>query len=41
MNIQVVMLTGDHQKSAEAVAKQVGIKSVKAQMSHQRININL
>jgi Cu2+-exporting ATPase len=32
MNIQVAMLTGDHQKSAEAVAKQVGIKTVKAQM---------
>jgi Cu2+-exporting ATPase len=32
MNIQVAMLTGDHQKSAEAVAKQVGITTVKAQM---------
>lgn len=32
MNIQVAMLTGDHQKSAEAVANQVEIKIVKSQM---------
>lgn len=32
MNIQVTMLTGDHQKSADAVAKHVGIKNVRAQV---------
>lgn len=33
MGIQVTMLTGDHQKSADAVANQVGLKSIKAQVS--------
>ncbi|HUH72903.1 MAG TPA: heavy metal translocating P-type ATPase [Chitinophagales bacterium] len=32
MNIEVTMLTGDHQRSADAVASQVGIKNVKAQV---------
>lgn len=33
MDIHVTMLTGDHQSSADAVAKQVGLKDVKAQVS--------
>jgi len=32
-NIEVVMLTGDHEKSASFIAKELGIKSYKADMS--------
>ncbi len=35
MNIQVVMLTGDHQKTAEAIRKQVGVDRVVAEVLPQ------